>query len=61
MGMTWTLKNAALAAAGLAAAFAACPAVASAAGRFEEGAYANYKPDVKNGKSLFSAAGCGVC
>lgn len=61
MAMTWTLKNAALAAAGLAAAFAACPAVASAAGRFEEGAYANYKPDVKNGKSLFSAAGCGVC
>jgi mono/diheme cytochrome c family protein len=40
---------------------ALCLHAAEAAPRFEEGAYANHKPDVKNGKTLFSVAGCGAC
>lgn len=34
---------------------------AIAAARFETGAFAGYKPDIKNGKVLFAVAGCGVC
>lgn len=33
----------------------------AAAARFEEGAYADHKPDLKNGKTLFAVAGCGAC
>ena len=40
---------------------AICLHSTATAARFEEGAYANHKPDINNGKTLFAVAGCGAC